>query len=166
MASSALDSDAIVAFVRCLVTISLDELRDAAAPRVFSLTKIVEISHFNMGRIRWVGYLGGGVAGRQARFVEGCIMIGEGRVVAYRVSHASVGWHTVGAATAAACTVTSLFAVFVVATLLCRLVWSRIWAVLSQYFSAVGCHSNLAVAMYAVDSLRQVRERERECVCV
>jgi hypothetical protein len=38
----------------------------------------------------------------------------------------------------------------------CRLVWSRIWAVLSQYFSAVGCHSNLAVAMYAVDSLRQV----------
>jgi hypothetical protein len=37
-----------------------------------------------------------------------------------------------------------------------RLVWSRIWAVLSQYFSAVGCHSNLAVAMYAVDSLRQV----------
>jgi len=39
----------------------------------------------------------------------------------------------------------------------CRLVWSRIWAVLSQYFSAVGCHSNLAVAMYAVDSLRQVR---------
>lgn len=77
-----------MAFVRCLVTISLDELRDAAAPRVFSLTKIVEISHFNMGRI--------------------------------------------------------------------RLVWSRIWAVLSQYFSAVGCHSNLAVAMYAVDSLRQV----------
>lgn len=52
MASSGLDSDAIVAFVRCLVTISLDELRDAAAPRVFSLTKIVEISTFNMGRIR------------------------------------------------------------------------------------------------------------------
>lgn len=52
MTSSALDSDAIVSFVRCLVTISLDELRDAAAPRVFSLTKIVEISHVNMGRIR------------------------------------------------------------------------------------------------------------------
>jgi hypothetical protein len=54
VSSSALDSDAIVSFVRCLVTISLDELRDPAAPRVFSLTKIVEISHFNMGRIRCV----------------------------------------------------------------------------------------------------------------
>jgi hypothetical protein len=52
MSSSGLDSDAIVSFVRCLVAISLDELRDVAAPRVFSLTKIVEISHFNMGRIR------------------------------------------------------------------------------------------------------------------
>jgi Sec7-like guanine-nucleotide exchange factor len=38
----------------------------------------------------------------------------------------------------------------------CRLVWSRIWAVLSQYFIAVGCQPNLAVAMYAVDSLRQL----------
>lgn len=28
-----------------------------------------------------------------------------------------------------------------------RLVWSRIWAVLSEYFIAVGCHQNLAVAM-------------------
>jgi Sec7-like guanine-nucleotide exchange factor len=37
-----------------------------------------------------------------------------------------------------------------------RLVWSRIWAVLSEYFIAVGCHPNLAVAMYAVDSLRQL----------
>ena len=37
-----------------------------------------------------------------------------------------------------------------------RLVWSRIWAVLSDYFIAVGCHSNLSVAMYAVDSLRQL----------
>jgi brefeldin A-inhibited guanine nucleotide-exchange protein len=53
VSSSRLDSDAIVSFVRCLAAISLDELRDARAPRVFSLTKIVEISHFNMGRIRW-----------------------------------------------------------------------------------------------------------------
>lgn len=52
VSSSRLDSDAIVAFVRCLAAISLDELRDARAPRVFSLTKIVEIAHFNMGRIR------------------------------------------------------------------------------------------------------------------
>lgn len=34
--------------------------------------------------------------------------------------------------------------------------WSRIWAVLSEYFITVGCHANLAVAMYAVDSLRQL----------
>lgn len=38
----------------------------------------------------------------------------------------------------------------------CRLVWSRIWAVLSDYFIQVGCSSNLSVAMYAVDSLRQL----------
>ncbi len=86
--SAGLDSDAIVHFVRALAAISLDELRDASAPRVFSLTKIVEIAHYNMTRI--------------------------------------------------------------------RLVWSRIWAVLAEYFIAVGCHANLAVAMYAVDSLRQL----------
>ena len=43
---------AIVIFVRALASISQDELRDARAPRVFSLSKIVEIAHYNMGRIR------------------------------------------------------------------------------------------------------------------
>ena len=43
---------AIVSFVRALCAISLDELRDARAPRVFSLAKIVEIAHYNMTRIR------------------------------------------------------------------------------------------------------------------
>lgn len=38
----------------------------------------------------------------------------------------------------------------------CRLVWSRIWAVLSAYFVTVGCAPALPVAMYAVDSLRQL----------
>ena len=37
-----------------------------------------------------------------------------------------------------------------------RLVWSRIWAVLSDFFAVVGCHESLAVSMYAVDSLRQL----------
>ena len=37
-----------------------------------------------------------------------------------------------------------------------RLVWNRIWAKLSDFFVEVGCHRNLAVAMYAVDSLRQL----------
>lgn len=29
--------------------------------------------------------------------------------------------------------------------LLCRLVWNRIWAVLSDFFIDVGCHRNLQV---------------------
>ena len=40
-----------------------------------------------------------------------------------------------------------------------RLVWSRIWAVLSEYFIAVGCHPNGAVASFAVDALRQLAMR-------
>lgn len=37
-----------------------------------------------------------------------------------------------------------------------RLVWSRIWAILSSHFKTVGCDENLNIAMYAVDSLRQL----------
>ena len=37
-----------------------------------------------------------------------------------------------------------------------RLVWSRIWAVLSDFFVEVGCHSNLQVAMYGIDRMRQL----------
>ncbi|EFN54845.1 hypothetical protein CHLNCDRAFT_35815 [Chlorella variabilis] len=86
--SGRLDSEAIVHFVKTLGAVAQEELRPVACPRVFSLTKIVECAHFNMGRI--------------------------------------------------------------------RLVWSRIWAVLADFFIEVGCHANLAVAMYAVDSLRQL----------
>lgn len=86
--SSKLDSDAVVEFVATLCTIAREELRPVASPRVFSLTKLVEIAHFNMGRI--------------------------------------------------------------------RLVWNRIWAILSDFFIDVGCHENLGIAMYAVDSLRQL----------
>lgn len=46
-----LDGDAIVDFVKALCHISLDEL-NGAQPRTFSLQKIVEISYYNMGRIR------------------------------------------------------------------------------------------------------------------
>ena len=45
-------SEAIVEFVRALCMVAREELRSSPAPRVYSLTKIVEISHFNMGRIR------------------------------------------------------------------------------------------------------------------
>lgn len=48
-----LDSDAVVAFVRALCAVSLEEL-DSHRPRVYSLAKIVEIAHFNMDRIRLV----------------------------------------------------------------------------------------------------------------
>ncbi|KFM23662.1 Brefeldin A-inhibited guanine nucleotide-exchange protein 2 [Auxenochlorella protothecoides] len=86
--SSRLNSDAIVEFVTTLCTIAREELRPVDAPRVFSLTKIVEIAAHNMDRI--------------------------------------------------------------------RLVWARIWAVLSDFFVEVGCAPNLQVAMYGVDSLRQL----------
>lgn len=46
-----LDGDAIVEFVRWLCHVSEDELQ-ANPPRMYCLTKIVEISYYNMGRIR------------------------------------------------------------------------------------------------------------------
>ena len=49
--SERLDSEAIVEFVKALCAIASEELRPAS-PRVYSLTKIVEIAHFNMNRIR------------------------------------------------------------------------------------------------------------------
>ncbi|XP_024380354.1 brefeldin A-inhibited guanine nucleotide-exchange protein 3 [Physcomitrium patens] len=86
--SQRLNSEAIVDFVKALCKVSMEELRSPSDPRVFSLTKIVEISHFNMTRI--------------------------------------------------------------------RLVWSKMWSVLANYFVTVGCSDNLSVAMYAMDSLRQL----------
>jgi len=37
-----------------------------------------------------------------------------------------------------------------------RIVWTRIWEVMGQHFTMVGCHKNLSIAMYATDSLRQL----------
>lgn len=37
-----------------------------------------------------------------------------------------------------------------------RLVWSRIWRVLSAHFVEVACHPNHRICMYAIDSLRQL----------
>ncbi|XP_059351895.1 brefeldin A-inhibited guanine nucleotide-exchange protein 2-like isoform X2 [Daphnia carinata] len=50
--STRLDGNAIVDFVRALCQISLEELAHTTQPRMFSLQKIVEISYYNMGRIR------------------------------------------------------------------------------------------------------------------
>ena len=45
-----------------------------------------------------------------------------------------------------------------------RLVWSRIWNVLSDFFINVGCAENLSIAIFAMDSLRQLAMKflERE----
>ncbi|KAI0494704.1 hypothetical protein KFK09_024847 [Dendrobium nobile] len=94
--SEKLNSEAIVDFVKALCKVSMEELRSTADPRIFSLTKIVEIAHYNMKRI--------------------------------------------------------------------RLVWSSIWHVLSNFFVTVGCSENLSIAIFAMDSLRQLSKKfiERE----
>ncbi|KAK9286659.1 hypothetical protein L1049_015059 [Liquidambar formosana] len=94
--SQRLNSEAIVAFVKALCKVSMSELQSPTDPRVFSLTKIVEIAHYNMNRI--------------------------------------------------------------------RLVWSRIWSVLSDFFVSVGLSENLSVAIFVMDSLRQLAMKflERE----
>ncbi len=47
-----LDGESVVHFVRALCQVSMDELSNPAHFRMFSLQKIVEISYYNMGRIR------------------------------------------------------------------------------------------------------------------
>lgn len=94
--SQKLNSEAIIDFVKALCKVSMEELRSPSDPRVFSLTKIVEIAHYNMNRI--------------------------------------------------------------------RLVWSSIWNVLSDFFVDIGCSENLSIAIFAMDSLRQLSMKflERE----
>lgn len=45
-----------------------------------------------------------------------------------------------------------------------RLVWSSIWHVLSDFFVTIGCSENLSIAIFAMDSLRQLSMKflERE----
>ncbi|KHN72797.1 Brefeldin A-inhibited guanine nucleotide-exchange protein 1 [Toxocara canis] len=50
--SSKLDGDAVVQFVHALGHVSVEELSIAGNPRMFMLQKIVEISFYDMGRIR------------------------------------------------------------------------------------------------------------------
>lgn len=47
--SQKLNSEAIVDFVKALCKVSMDELRSTSDPRVFSLTKIVEIAYVTHG---------------------------------------------------------------------------------------------------------------------
>uniref|UniRef100_A0A914USB7 SEC7 domain-containing protein n=1 Tax=Plectus sambesii TaxID=2011161 RepID=A0A914USB7_9BILA len=50
--SNRLDGDAVVHFVTALCAVSNEELSNPSHPRMFMLQKIVEISFYNMGRIR------------------------------------------------------------------------------------------------------------------
>lgn len=45
-----------------------------------------------------------------------------------------------------------------------RVIWASTWKVLSRHFTTIGCHDNLSIAMYAIDSLRQLSMKflERE----
>jgi brefeldin A-inhibited guanine nucleotide-exchange protein len=52
--SAQLDGEAIVDFVQALRSVSEAELANTAAPRVFSLQKMVEVTRANMGRVRIV----------------------------------------------------------------------------------------------------------------
>ncbi|XP_066903562.1 brefeldin A-inhibited guanine nucleotide-exchange protein 1 isoform X2 [Halyomorpha halys] len=86
--SMRLDGDAIVDFVKALCQVCAEELNHPSGPRMFSLQKLVEISYYNMGRI--------------------------------------------------------------------RLQWSRIWQVLGELFNTVGCSPSEDIAIFAIDSLRQL----------
>ncbi|KAJ1660460.1 guanine nucleotide exchange protein for ADP-robosylation factor [Dispira simplex] len=88
-----LSGTGIVEFVRALSEVSWEEIQNSTfgpheQPRLYSLQKIVEISYYNMGRI--------------------------------------------------------------------RLEWSNIWAILGDHFNQVGCHPNVQVGFFALDSLRQL----------
>ncbi|CAG8451027.1 12392_t:CDS:10 [Ambispora gerdemannii] len=89
--SSNLSGTAIVEFVRALCEVSWEEIQSSSMtehPRIFSLQKLVEISYYNMGRI--------------------------------------------------------------------RMEWSKVWAILGEHFNQVGCHPNVRVGFFAIDSLRQL----------
>ncbi|KAK4401297.1 Brefeldin A-inhibited guanine nucleotide-exchange protein 1 [Sesamum angolense] len=94
--SQRLNNEAIVPFVKALCKVSMLELQSPTDPRVFSLTKMVEVAHYNMNRI--------------------------------------------------------------------RIVWSRIWSVLSEFLIAVGLSENLSIAILVMDMLRQLTMKylERE----
>ena len=40
-----------------------------------------------------------------------------------------------------------------------RFVWTKIWQMLSEHFVWVGSHANLMVAIFAIDSLRQLADK-------
>ncbi|KAE9448697.1 hypothetical protein C3L33_19434, partial [Rhododendron williamsianum] len=123
--SQRLNSEAIVAFVKALCKVSMSELQSPTDPRVFSLTKIVEVACTLLYFVERKG---------QEIWDESC-------------NH----------------TVDFLFCRHYNMNRI-RLVWSRIWSVLSDFFVSVGLSENLSVAIFVMDSLRQLAMKflERE----
>ncbi|KAL4384627.1 hypothetical protein GQ457_15G011890 [Hibiscus cannabinus] len=119
--SQRLNSEAIVAFVKALCKVSMSELQSPTDPRIFSLTKLVEIAS-----LRHI-----------------CLPL----LSAYEEPL----FHNV-----------LLQALHNMNRI--RLVWSRMWNVLSDFFVSVGLSENLSVASFVMDSLRQLAMKflERE----
>ncbi len=40
-----------------------------------------------------------------------------------------------------------------------RLVWTRVWGIMAQHFTQVGCNENLNISMAAIDSLKQLASK-------
>ncbi|KAJ1414879.1 Sec7, C-terminal [Sesbania bispinosa] len=127
--SQKLNSEAIIDFVKALCKVSMEELRSPSDPRVFSLTKIVEIAYvlpfcylmhptslLSLSGLYFLSLL--------------LVFMGWGHYNMNRI----------------------------------RLVWSSIWHVLSDFFVTIGCSGNLSIAIFAMDSLRQLSMKflERE----
>lgn len=116
--SQKLNSEAILDFVKALCKVSMEELRSASDPRVFSLTKIVEIAY---GSPYFRCYLCAFYY-KTVEFVLNCCFFCNRHYNMNRI----------------------------------RLVWSSIWHVLSNFFVTIGCSENLSIAIFAMDSLRQL----------
>ncbi|OMO93156.1 Zinc finger, FYVE-type [Corchorus capsularis] len=97
--SQRLNSEAIVAFVKAQVSIS--ELQSPTDPRVFSLTKLVEIAHYNMNRIRlvwsrmWNVFSDFFVAVGLSENLSVAIFVMDSQMVLSRVTNVKSGWKSV-----------------------------------------------------------------------
>ena len=106
-----------------------------SCPRVFSLTKIVEIAHFNMGRIRWVAWRQLSLGTEDPGLCDGHSCCAQPAMLLPSLPITQHAAHP---------------------ALLDRLVWSRIWSVLADFFIEVrrlawriqGC----TVAMHLADT--------------
>ncbi|KAH8504679.1 hypothetical protein H0E87_012060 [Populus deltoides] len=121
-----LPSDSVVEFFNALCGVSAEELRQTPA-RVFSLQKLVEISYYNMAHYTHVG---------QLKYLE-WLAIAMNLYIANE-KFASMDFPML-----------SSF-IFIL------LVWARIWSVLANHFISAGSHHDEKIAMYAIDSLRQL----------